>query len=389
MRLVEITGIALEASTGAPLVVLQETDEPHRTMPIFIGGSEAASIGLALAGETADRPLTHDVMAELVELLHARVDRVDVTELHDGAFLAEMTVSGPGGDQRLDTRPSDAIALALRLDAPLYVSDELLEEAGSIFELTSADETSGDSSCSTTPSCSTTTPSTPPSPRSAPSSTTSIPRRSTPVRTPSRATNRTTSRAGATPADAAWLRRARSNGPASLVWLIGAANGDFGRGGRYPSSWLWSWFGVSDCAGRASTIHRAAGLGADDDHGWFDPAGIGDPALLHSVTRAGIADQRDHMLDVAERRRTWSVRGSDGRSVRIDVRAQPTKVVHSTKAVLRDSGRAVVLVGFGEHLDDAEFMSLSIPDAHDLVRQVQAALDTALPTTGVREIAPW
>ncbi len=142
MRLVEITGIALEASTGAPLVVLQETDAPHRTMPIFIGGTEAASIGLALAGETSDRPLTHDVMAELVELLHARVDRVDVTELRDGAFLAEMTVSGPGGDQRLDTRPSDAIALALRLDAPLYVSDEVLEAAGSVFELASDDATS-------------------------------------------------------------------------------------------------------------------------------------------------------------------------------------------------------------------------------------------------------
>ncbi len=176
---------------------------------------------------------------------------------------------------------------------------------------------------------------------------------------------------------------------ASLVWLIGAANGDFGRDGRYPSSWLWSWFGVGDCTGRASTIHQAAGLGADDDHRWFEPSDLGDPGLLHSSTRAGIADQRDYMLDVAERRRTWSVVGSDGRSVRVDVRARPTKVVHATKAVLRESGRAVVLVGFGEHLEDAEFLSLSIPDAHDLVRQVQAALDTALPTTGIREIAPW
>jgi uncharacterized protein len=144
MRLVEITGIALEATTGAPLVVLQESDEPHRTIPIFIGGPEAAAIGLALAGETPDRPQTHDVMAELVELLHARVDRVDVTELRDGAFLAEMTVSGPNGDQRLDTRPSDAIALALRVDAPLYVSDDVLEAAGSVFELAAADATSGD-----------------------------------------------------------------------------------------------------------------------------------------------------------------------------------------------------------------------------------------------------
>jgi hypothetical protein len=176
---------------------------------------------------------------------------------------------------------------------------------------------------------------------------------------------------------------------ASLVWLIGAANGDFGRSGRYPSSWLWKWFGVADCAGRATTLHRAAGLGADDGHRWFDPAEVGDPALLHSFTRARIADQRDHLLDVAQRRRTWSVVGTDGRSVRVDVRARPTRVVHSTKAVLRDSGRAIVLVGFGEHLDDAEFLSLSIPDAHDLVRRVQVALDTALPATEIRDIAPY
>jgi bifunctional DNase/RNase len=144
MRQVEITGIALEATTGAPLVVLQETHAPHRAVPIFVGGPEAASIGLALAGETPERPLTHDLMADLVELFQARLDRVDVTELRDGSFMAEMTVSGPGGDRRLDTRPSDAIALALRLDAPLYVSDEVLEVAGSVFELAADDVTSDD-----------------------------------------------------------------------------------------------------------------------------------------------------------------------------------------------------------------------------------------------------
>jgi hypothetical protein len=165
---------------------------------------------------------------------------------------------------------------------------------------------------------------------------------------------------------------------ASLVWLIGAANGDFGHDGRYPSSWLWSWFGVGDCAGRASTIFRAAGLGVDGER-WFAPTDLGDPELLHSSTRARIADQRDRLLDIAESRRTWSVIASDGRSVRVAVRARPTQVVHATKAVLYEEGRATVLVGFGDHLEDAEFMSLSIPDAHDLVHKVQAALDTALP----------
>jgi hypothetical protein len=167
---------------------------------------------------------------------------------------------------------------------------------------------------------------------------------------------------------------------ASLVFLVGSANGDFGRGGRLPSSLLWRWFGVGDCVGRAHTLRRAAGLESDDRHGWWDdPMVLGDPGLLHSWMRGRLVDQRDRLLDVAERRRTWSVIGDDGRSARVEVRARPTKVVHSTKAVLRDSGRAIVLVGFGEQLDDAEFMSLTIPDAHDLVRQVQVALDTPLP----------
>lgn len=172
---------------------------------------------------------------------------------------------------------------------------------------------------------------------------------------------------------------------ASLVFLVGSANGDFGRGGRLPSSLLWRWFGVGDCTGRAVTLRRAAGLerGERGRYGWSDPQVLGDPALLHSWMRGRLVDQRDRLLDVAERRRTWSVIGDDGRSARVEVRARPTKVVHSVKAVLRDSGRAIVLVGFGEHLEDAEFMSLTIPDAHDLVRHVQHALDTALPRVEV------
>jgi hypothetical protein len=150
-----------------------------------------------------------------------------------------------------------------------------------------------------------------------------------------------------------------------------------------PSSLLWRLFGVGDCSGRAHTLRRAAGLDPDGRRWWDDPMVLGDPGLLHSWMRGRLVDQRDRLLDVAERRRTWSVIGDDGRSARVEVRARPTKVVHSTKAVLRDSGRAIVPVGFGAQLDDAEFMSLTIPDAHDLVRQVQLALDTALPRVEV------
>lgn len=139
MRQVEIAGLALEETTGAPLVVLQETDAPYRVVPIFIGGTEAAAIGLALAGETPERPLTYDLMADLMDSLDARVERVEVTGLRDGAFLAELAVTGPRGDRRLDTRPSDGIALAMRFDAPLFVSDEVLEAAGTVPDADDAD----------------------------------------------------------------------------------------------------------------------------------------------------------------------------------------------------------------------------------------------------------
>jgi hypothetical protein len=133
MKLVEIVGLHIEASSGAPLVLLREHDEPHRVLPIFVGGPEAASIALALSGEAAPRPLTHDVMAALVTSVDAHVDSVEVTGLRDGAFLAELAISGPTGGMRLDTGPSDAIALAVRLGAPLFVSDAVLEEAGTLF----------------------------------------------------------------------------------------------------------------------------------------------------------------------------------------------------------------------------------------------------------------
>jgi len=129
---VDLVGLHLEATSGAPLVLLREQDEPHRMLPIFIGGPEAASIALALSGRTPPRPVTHDLFAALLEALDMRVERVEVTEVRDGTFIAELAVQGPGGDRRLDSRPSDAIALAVRVNAPLFVREEVLEEAGAI-----------------------------------------------------------------------------------------------------------------------------------------------------------------------------------------------------------------------------------------------------------------
>lgn len=143
MRRVDITGIALEAHTGAPLVVLREQDEPHRLLPIFIGAPEASAIAIAATGQRPPVPLVHDVMAALVTSLDGRVEAVEVTDLQDGTYLASISLSGPGGARRVGSRPSDALALAVRTGAEVYVADAVLDVAGT---MPSPDEPTADES---------------------------------------------------------------------------------------------------------------------------------------------------------------------------------------------------------------------------------------------------
>ncbi len=133
-------GLHVEASSGLPVLILREHDEPHRVLPIFIGTPEATSILLALSGQEPPRPLAHDLMSSLLDHLEATVESVEVTGLSGGTFLAELTVSGPTGGHRLDSRPSDGIALAVRVGAPLFVSEDVLDEAGTIVTDVTDDE---------------------------------------------------------------------------------------------------------------------------------------------------------------------------------------------------------------------------------------------------------
>jgi bifunctional DNase/RNase len=148
MLLVDLVNIQVDPGTGAAMLVLREHEPPNRLLPIIVGGAEASSIALAASGRTAERPMTHDLIATLVESLDAHVDAAEVTELHDGSFRAALSLSGPMGERRVDTRPSDAIAIALRLNAPLYVSEHVLDEAGSLpiggLDRASVDEASLD-----------------------------------------------------------------------------------------------------------------------------------------------------------------------------------------------------------------------------------------------------
>ena len=134
MLQVDLVGIQVDPQTGAAVLVLQEHDAPNRLLPIVVGGAEAASIALAAQGQVPPRPMTHDLMATLVERFDGHLDAVEVTDFQEGAFIANLAVSGPTGDLRVDTRPSDAIALAVRLHAPLFVSEHVLDQAGAYPE---------------------------------------------------------------------------------------------------------------------------------------------------------------------------------------------------------------------------------------------------------------
>lgn len=133
MRAVDLLGLHLESTTGAPVVLLREHDEPHRVIPIFIGAPEATAIALAVSGEEAPRPLTHDLMAVVFGALGGTLEAVEVTELREGTFHALLRIDGVEGPIALDSRPSDGIALALRLDAPILVAEAVLEEAGTVI----------------------------------------------------------------------------------------------------------------------------------------------------------------------------------------------------------------------------------------------------------------
>jgi bifunctional DNase/RNase len=138
MHPVDLAGIAIDVNTGLPLVVLQERDDPHRVLPIFVGAPEATAIAIAAAGQRVPQPLVHDVMAALVAGLDGHVDAVEVNGIHNGVFTAAIKVSGGTGSSRIGSRPSDALALAVRTGAPMFVSGEVLDSAGHLPDVLEA-----------------------------------------------------------------------------------------------------------------------------------------------------------------------------------------------------------------------------------------------------------
>ena len=125
----DLVGIRVELPTNTPIMLLREKGG-DRYLPIWIGTPEATAIAMAHDGIQTKRPLTHDLMASLVEKLGATIDQVVVTELRGGTFYADIAVTVGGETHHISSRPSDAVAIAVRADAPLFADKDLLDEAG-------------------------------------------------------------------------------------------------------------------------------------------------------------------------------------------------------------------------------------------------------------------
>jgi uncharacterized protein len=129
----QIYGVSFDMVGKQPIVLLK-TAEGNRFLPIWIGHPEAAAILMKLQGASTPRPMTHDLLADLLEQLDASCERVSVTELRDNTFYASITLSVNGAEIEIDSRPSDALALAVRTDAPIYAAEEVIEESSIEFE---------------------------------------------------------------------------------------------------------------------------------------------------------------------------------------------------------------------------------------------------------------
>jgi bifunctional DNase/RNase len=133
MQEMVIYGVSFDMVGKQPIVLLK-TQEGNKFLPIWIGHPEAAAILMKLQGASTPRPMTHDLFTDLLGQLDAKVVRIAVTELRENTFYAMITISVDGGEIEVDSRPSDAIALAVRADAPIFAADSVIEESAIEFE---------------------------------------------------------------------------------------------------------------------------------------------------------------------------------------------------------------------------------------------------------------
>ncbi|HEX8457216.1 MAG TPA: bifunctional nuclease family protein [Pyrinomonadaceae bacterium] len=129
---VKIRGLMMDPNSGTPIVILKDVNS-ETLLPIWVGAYEANAIALEIEKIATQRPMTHDLLRNLIVEMGARVERVVVTELRDNTFFAVIEMRSSNGEfMMLDSRPSDAIALALRADCPIYVNEEVIQASHSL-----------------------------------------------------------------------------------------------------------------------------------------------------------------------------------------------------------------------------------------------------------------
>jgi bifunctional DNase/RNase len=127
---VRLSAVRVDLQSNTPVLLLTETEGLGRTLPIFIGAPEATAIAFAIQGVATPRPMTHDLLRDVVEILGAELERVVITELRAATYYAELHLRRAEHVLTVSSRPSDAVALAVRTSSPLFVSDELMDAEG-------------------------------------------------------------------------------------------------------------------------------------------------------------------------------------------------------------------------------------------------------------------
>ena len=130
-REMKVSGITVDPFTNMPIVILKDLEDKH-AVPIWIGLLEASAIITELEKIELPRPMTHDLLKNIIDTLHVHVNKIEVNELKDNTFYATLHIQLGGKKYTIDSRPSDALAIALRTNAPIFVSEKVIEQSKKI-----------------------------------------------------------------------------------------------------------------------------------------------------------------------------------------------------------------------------------------------------------------
>ncbi len=138
-----LVGVRLEVPSNVPVLMLKETEGKMRELPIFIGGPEASAIHYALEGIVPERPLTHDLLVTVVSEMGGTIEKIVLTDVVEHTYFAEIEIAVKGATSRVSSRPSDAVAIAVRVGAPIFAESALMDSSAKEPPVVQPDEEEG------------------------------------------------------------------------------------------------------------------------------------------------------------------------------------------------------------------------------------------------------